>query len=963
MTERPVKSLLSTITDRMHGCMRSNQPKLVDNDGCDIHDAIYSTIPGIEAIQEEVFRMMESYGYHSDGGGLDSRDANNPDHWVPRNPRMNRLTGIHPFNSEAPLSELRRHGFITPPKLHIVRNHGKVPQLSWASHEIEIGGLVNRPMKLTMGELVKLPLKTVPVTVQCAGNRRKEQNMIKKGMGFDWGGAAVSTNIWTGVLMKDVLEYVGIKSLDEGAAWVDFFGPAGEVPNGDTIYGASHHRHVMLDPTRPCMLVFMQNGELLHPDHGYPVRLLIPGYIGGRMIKWLSKITVTSEETDNFYHVYDNRLFPPHITSTEVATKEAIWRDPLYRIDDRNLQCVIWTPGHSTKLTASESEGSWNLCPNQTSSKSTVVSGYAYNGAGRPVHRVEITLNGGRNWRTADITRFEPPNEYGKQWCWVFWSCEVPLDTLSGSAEICARAWDDSQNCMPALPTWTLMGMMNNPWFRVKVHKVQGKEHQIWFEHPTRVEESPSKFFPNGETMHLLDGEVASPGWAERMHTDYSAAYYPKEKGDELPDLTCGWEKEVAHRLGAQILAKGADGGNKKVRVQRELPTVTLATLKDHTADNWMAIHGLVYDTNNYLGEHPGGGQILESCAGKDATFEFEEAGHTMLSRKEVDRLVLHGALEGFEGFVKRLIQGGWHEEDGIPTVKQVANASKGGSVEEEKKEEEKTVDRFGGRPTTLRPGEKIKLKLAERRQLSRTVVHYSFALPSEKHVTGLPIGQHVYISTKMANPRTGGELKNISRAYTPISTIDTLGRLDLVIKTYLKEEHPRFPDGGWLSQYMNDMNIGDELDFKGPTGAIIYEGQGVFNIRGEKKQYKKIGCLAGGTGVTPCFQLMQHTANNSEPLEISLLYANQTPDDILMKDQLDEFPTKGMKVSYTVDRVPEGTLWGGFVGFVTEDMVKSSLPEPGSDTLILACGPPVMVDKCLRPICEKLGYERFEAF
>merc|ERR1719450_964106 len=114
--------------------------------------------------------MMKSYGYRPDElpGGLDSRDAKNSDHWIPRNPRMNRLTGIHPFNSEAPLSELRDHGFITPPRLHIVRNHGKVPQLSWANHVIEIDGLVNKPIKLTMGELVKtLPLHTMPITLQC----------------------------------------------------------------------------------------------------------------------------------------------------------------------------------------------------------------------------------------------------------------------------------------------------------------------------------------------------------------------------------------------------------------------------------------------------------------------------------------------------------------------------------------------------------------------------------------------------------------------------------------------------------------------------------------------------------------------------------------------------------------------------------------------------------------------------
>merc|ERR1719326_2329060 len=666
----PVKTLLNYVAQRTKGCINPASTKLVDNEGNDIQDAIYACIPGIEAIQAEVYQMMKSYEYHTDklDNGLDTRDANNTDKWVPRNPRMNRLTGIHPFNSEAPLSMLRDHGFLTPPRLHIVRNHGKVPKLSWASHVIEIDGLVEKPIKLTMAELVKLPLHTMPFTVQCAGNRRKEQNLIKKGMGFDWGASAVSTNIWTGVLIRDLLNHVGIKSVDDGAKWVDFFGPAGEVPNGDTIYGASHYRHVMMDPTRPTMLAFMANGELLHPDHGYPVRLLIPGYIGGRMIKWLCKITVSDKETDNFYHIFDNRVFPPHIVSKEVATKEEIWKDPLYRIDDRNLQCVIWRPGHSTKLSPSNGSGS----------DTTTVSGYAYNGAGRPVHRVEVTLNGGRNWRMADIERFEPENQYGKQWCWVFWSAQVPIDAIAGSAEICARAWDDSQNPMPALPTWNLMGMMNNPWFRVKVHKVEktagsGRgNNEIWFEHPTRVEETPGTFYANGETMHLINGEVASPGWAERMHADYSAAYHPKEKNDEQPDPRSGWEGEVAYRLGAQILHKSVAGDKAKVRTQRKLPTVTKAVLKKNTDNNWMAIHGLVYDCTKYLGEHPGGGQILEATSGKDATYEFEEAGHTVLSRREVDRLVLHGVLEGWEDFIGKLVAQGWTEEDGIPTIAQV---------------------------------------------------------------------------------------------------------------------------------------------------------------------------------------------------------------------------------------------------------------------------------------------------
>merc|ERR1719253_1659315 len=90
----------------------------------------------------------------------------------------------------------------------------------------------------------------------------------------------------------------------------------------------------------------MMNGELLHPDHGYPVRLLCPGYIGGRMIKWLSKITVTEHEDDNFYHINDNRVFPKHITSREVATEEKIWEDPAYAIHDRNINSATWAPAH-----------------------------------------------------------------------------------------------------------------------------------------------------------------------------------------------------------------------------------------------------------------------------------------------------------------------------------------------------------------------------------------------------------------------------------------------------------------------------------------------------------------------------------------------------------------------------------------------------------------------------------------
>eukprot|EP00418_Pyrodinium_bahamense_P038515 CAMPEP_0179200438 /NCGR_PEP_ID=MMETSP0796-20121207/99752_1 /TAXON_ID=73915 /ORGANISM="Pyrodinium bahamense, Strain pbaha01" /LENGTH=304 /DNA_ID=CAMNT_0020904993 /DNA_START=157 /DNA_END=1068 /DNA_ORIENTATION=+ len=296
------------------------------------HEAVFKCIPDIDAIQGRVARLMEDFRavkvpdpagptgeYKKDEelDGPDPKDKGNPDEWVPRNKWMNRLTGIHPFNVEAPVSLLRRHGFLTPPSVHYVRNHGLVPRLSWHEHTIDISGLVDRPMKLSMAELVKLPTITVPVTLQCAGNRRKEQNIIQKGIGFNWGCAAASTCIWTGVPLRALMQHVGMKSKEEGANWLNFAGPKGEVPQGDTTYGASHAREACMNPARPCMLAFMMNGELLHPDHGYPVRLLMPGYIGGRMIKWLTTITVTAEEGTNHYHIYDNRVFPKHIVSKD----------------------------------------------------------------------------------------------------------------------------------------------------------------------------------------------------------------------------------------------------------------------------------------------------------------------------------------------------------------------------------------------------------------------------------------------------------------------------------------------------------------------------------------------------------------------------------------------------------------------------------------------------------------------
>jgi len=117
------------------------------------------------------------------------------------------------------------------------------------------------------------------------------------------------------------------------------------------------------------------------------------------------------------------------------------------------------------------------------------------------------------------------------------------------------------------------------------------------------------------------------------------------------------------------------------------------------------------------------------------------------------------------------------------------------------------------------------------------------------------------------------------------------------------------------------------------------------------------VSLISGGVGITPCYQLMKYADQHSEPLSISLLFGNVSKDDILLKSELDALRMKGMQVAYTVDRVKDGDDWSGYVGFISEEMVRETLPPPGEGTLVLACGPPVMIEKCVRPICSRLGY------
>lgn len=262
--------------------------------------------------------------------------------------------------------------------------------------------------------------------------------------------------------------------------------------------------------------------------------------------------------------------------------------------------------------------------------------------------------------------------------------------------------------------------------------------------------------------------------------------------------------------------------------------------------------------------------------------------------------------------------------------------------------------------PVTLQdPNIKYALKLVDKEKLSHDTRRFRFALPSEQHILGLPVGQHVYLTIKV-----NGQL--VIRPYTPVSSDDDLGYVDLVIKVYFKDVHPKFPEGGKMSQYMEQMEIGDYLDFRGPNGLLVYDGCGQFNIRPDKKSApeikmaKKVGMIAGGTGITPMLQLVRDVFKNPEDkTELWLLFANQTDKDILLRNELDDIAAAHphrFHLWYTLDKAPED--WKYSEGFVNDEMLKERMPPPADDTLIFMCGPPPMIQFACNPNLDKLGYK-----
>ncbi|GLC37383.1 hypothetical protein PLESTB_001593200 [Pleodorina starrii] len=219
-----------------------------------------------------------------------------------------------------------------------------------------------------------------------------------------------------------------------------------------------------------------------------------------------------------------------------------------------------------------------------------------------------------------------------------------------------------------------------------------------------------------------------------------------------------------------------------------------------------------------------------------------------------------------------------------------------------------------------LDPNEFKPLPLTEKTFITHNTVRLRFGLPTTDQRLGLPVGQHITFLAK------GDDGKDIYRPYTPVSDDDQLGSVDFVIKIYPQ---------GKMSQVIAKMEVGDTMLMKGPKGRFTYTPNMV----------EHFGMLAGGTGITPMFQVVNAVLKDpKDRTKVTLLYGNLTEDDILLRKELDQLVAMHgdrLSVYHVLNNPPSG--WQGGSGFITKEMIAERLPAAGPGHMVLRCGPTPM--------------------
>ncbi|KAI8623193.1 Oxidoreductase, molybdopterin-binding domain-containing protein [Xylariaceae sp. FL1651] len=379
-----------------------------------------------------------------------------------RDRRLRKITE-KPCNAETPGDELAE-SFLTPNETFYVRNHMWVPVVNETeadNHGITIELPDGEVKTYSIAELkARFTQHSVTAVLQCSGNRRNDMTRhAKKTNGLQWTVGAISCAKWEGVRLRDVLADAGLSLSDPGedARHVQF--------SGLEAYGASIPIESAIDPRGDVLLAFKMNDEPLPRDHGFPVRVVVPGHVAARAVKWVNKIVVSDEESTTTWQRKDYKCFGPNETKQDWDKYKSIQVMPITSAITRTR---LKPEQRSTPIAR---EG-----PKATASGRVVqVEGYAYSGGGREIQRVDISLDGGTTWDQARLLDDRKQEQGSRNWCWKRWKYEGVLpevkDDANGEAKttFVVKATDDAYNTQPEThkSIYNLRGNLATAWHRV----------------------------------------------------------------------------------------------------------------------------------------------------------------------------------------------------------------------------------------------------------------------------------------------------------------------------------------------------------------------------------------------------------------------------------------------------------------------------------------------------------------
>ncbi|KAF2433299.1 hypothetical protein EJ08DRAFT_584006 [Tothia fuscella] len=355
-----------------------------------------------------------------------------------------------PCNAETPTTALGT--YITPNEVFYVRNHLWVPEIiNPETHTLKVELMDGDEVEYTMDELRKKfnPL-TITATLQCSGNRRAHMTRgSRQTNGLQWEMGAISNAEWTGVRLRDILADAGVHvdDIPEGVKHAQFMGAEA--------YGASIPIEKAIDRRGDTIIAYEMNGAPLPRDHGFPLRVVVPGHVAARSVKWLNKIILSDEESTSQWQRRDYKCFGPN------EGKNPNW-DAAASIQEMPVQSAITSLKHvgADKLNDSKLARVYGL-----EEESIVVEGYAFAGGGRRIVRVDISPDDGRSWQQAEIL---PQDEKGsKAWSWKQWRLAFPVRDVN--QYFLVKAVDESYNTQPDSfdAHYNFRGNLTSGWHRV----------------------------------------------------------------------------------------------------------------------------------------------------------------------------------------------------------------------------------------------------------------------------------------------------------------------------------------------------------------------------------------------------------------------------------------------------------------------------------------------------------------